>query len=121
VDKTFKRGNNLVSVAAVCYVVKRMTESIYLLFGNNVPVLVEFCLCVLPRVNDLVTGSKHVEELLSELGASRAADTASQAHMIEELFDILACTFPIQSASEATNERTRLSTSATSETTYAKV
>jgi hypothetical protein len=68
VDKALEKGDNLVSVAAVCYVVNRMTKSVYLLFDNNLAVLVEFCLRVLPRVNDLVPGSKHVEESLSGLG-----------------------------------------------------
>jgi hypothetical protein len=93
IEGAFEAGGNLISFNAVCYVLTRISESVYLFFEKNLKTLLNFYRRVIPRINGITPAgrSEQVEKSLLILRAREAEGTQRQAEMIEEtlrVFDL---------------------------------
>jgi hypothetical protein len=79
VGQALEVGYDLVTTTAVSRVIDKMARSPYLIFGNNLSVFSEFCLCMLPRINalQLADGVRILERIAQQFRARKAGDKAS--------------------------------------------
>jgi hypothetical protein len=91
IDQASEATGNLVSVTAICDIITRMTESIYLFFDESLPVLRQFYCSVVPRLYDVMTTntSKQVHNAMALLRVRKMYSTDRQAQVISELLEAL--------------------------------